>query len=363
MSDEKPASKALQLAWQGTRRATDSTHKHDKCQVAVVGIGGAGSRIIAQLARNGIRNAETIAIAADSLQLSTSQADQKLLINEKPTRGHPAIDKAQEQIKEVFSRTDIVIITASLDGRTGTKATPEVAGIAKEQGAITIGVVTKPFKSEKGRTRKTFRTLDKLRRNCDTLIVIDNNKLMEITPPLPMAEAFKIADKVVADTIEGFVETISTSNLVTPDPDDFKTVLRRGGVALVGVGESDAPNRAEEAVRNALSNPLLNTNYAEATGALVHVTGDIKMTAEEASRVGEIVTEMMRNDAQVIWGAQVDPRLNGKMRVTLVITGANPPQTLRRHGLLAPQLFNLETGLDPEKNLPVDLGLYQMEGF
>lgn len=363
MSDEKSTSKALQLAWQGAQRATDSTHKHDKCKVAVVGIGGAGSNIIAQLAKNGIRNAETIAIAADSLQLSTSQADQKLLINEKPTRGQPAIEKAQEQIKEIFSRTDIVIITAGLGGRTGTKATIEVAGIAKEQDAITIGVVTKPFRSEKGQTRKTFKALDKLRRSCDTLIVFDNNKLMEITPPLPMAEAFKIADKVVADTIEGLVETISTSNLVTPDPDDFKTVLRRGGVALVGVGESDAPNRAEEAVRNALSSPLLNTSYAKATGALVHVTGDIKMTAEEASRVSKTVTEMMRNDAQVIWGAQVDPRLNGKMRVTLVITGANPPQTLKRHRLISPQLFNLETQLEPEKELPVDLGLYQMEDF
>jgi cell division protein FtsZ len=363
MSGEKPTSKALQLAWQGTQRATDSTHRYDKCKVAVVGIGGAGSNIIAQLTKNGIRNAETIAIATDSLQLSMSQADQKLLINEKPTRGQPAIEKAREQIKEIFSRTDIVIITASLGGRTGTKATPEVAGIAKEQDAITIGVVTKPFRNEKGQTRKTLRTLDKLRRNCDTLIVIDNNKLLEVTPPLPMAEAFKIADKAVADTIEGLVETISTSNLVTPDPDDFKTVLRRGGVALVGVGESDAPNRAEEAVRNALNSPLLNTNYTKATGALVHVTGDSKMTAEEASRAGGMVTEMMRNDAQVIWGAQVDPRLNGKMRVTLVITGANAPQSLRRHGLIAPQLFNLETQSEPEKELLVDFGLYQMEDF
>jgi cell division protein FtsZ len=363
MPDEKPTSRALQLAWQGTQRATDSTHKHDKCKVAVVGIGGAGSNIIAQLAKNGIRNAETIAIAADSRQLSTSQADRQLSINEKPTRGHPAIDKAQEQIKEIFSRADIVIITASLGGRTGTKAAGEVAGIAKEQGAITIGVVTKPFRSTKGQTRKTLRTLDKLRRNCDTLIVIDNNKLMEITPPLPMAEAFKIADKGVADTIEGLVETISTSNLVTPDLDDFKTVLRRGRVALVGVGESDAPNRAEEAVRNALSSPLLNTNYTKATGARVHVTGDIKMTVEEASRVGETITEMVRNNPQVIWGAQVDPRLKGKMRVTLVITGASPPRPLRRQGFTAPQLFNLETQLEPEKELPVDLGLYQMEGF
>ena len=363
MSDEKPTSRALQLAWQGTQRASDSTHKHDKCRVAVVGIGGGGCDIIAQLARNGLRNAETIALAAESLQLNTSQADQKLLINAKPTRGHLAIDQVQEPIKETFSRTDVVIVTASLGGRTGAKATPEVAGIAKEHGAITIGVVTKPFRSEKSRTREAFRALDKLRRNCDTLIVIDNNKLMEITPPLPMAEALGIADKAVADVIEGIVDTISTSNLVTPNPDDFKTVLRRGGVALVGVGESDAPNRAEEAVRNALSSPLLNTHYAEATGALVHVTGDVKMTAEEASRVSEVVTEMMRNDAQVIWGAQVDPRLKGKLRVTLLITGATPPQTLRRRRGIAPQLFNLERGVAPEKELPVDLGLYQMEGF
>jgi cell division protein FtsZ len=363
MSGKEPTSKALQLAWQGTQRAADSTHTHGRCRVAVVGIGRAGSNVVGQLAKNGTRNAETIAVAADSLQLGTSREDRKLRINETPARAQPVTDKVWEQVREILSRTDIVIITPGLGSRDGMKATAEVAGAAKEQDVVTIGVVSKPFRSGKGRTRKTFRRLDKLRRSCDTLIVIDNDKLMEVTPPLPMAEAFKIADKVVADTIEGLVETISTSNLVAPDPDDFKTVLRQGGVALFGVGESDAPNRAEEAVRNALNSPLLNTNYAGATGALVHVTGDVKMTAEEASLVGKIVTETMRNDAQVIWGAQVDPRLNGKMRVTLVITGAAAPQPLRRHGLVAPHLFNLEAEFEPEKELPMDLGLYQMEDF
>ncbi|HVP16490.1 MAG TPA: hypothetical protein VMT42_03905, partial [candidate division Zixibacteria bacterium] len=199
------------------------------------------------------------------------------------------------------------------------------------------------------------------RRRCDTVVVIDNNKLMQLVPQLPISEAFRVADQVLANMIKGIVETISTPSLINLDFADFKTIVSRGGVAVVGVGESDAPNRAEEAVRNALRTPLLDVDYAGATGALVHVTGDNQMTIEEANRVGEIVTEMMDRSAMVIWGARVNPKQNGKLKVTLVMTGVNSPHILSGFGTIAPQLFNLEPYAEPEKPSNLDLGLYQME--
>jgi cell division protein FtsZ len=180
---------------------------------------------------------------------------------------------------------------------------------------------------------------------------------------LPINEAFRVADQVLANMIKGIVETISAPSLINLDFADFKTIVKRGGIAVVGVGESDAPNRAEEAVRNALRSPLLEVDYAGATGALIHVTGDAQMTIEEANRVGEIVTEMMDNHALVIWGARVSPEQQGKLKVTLVMTGVNSPHVLSGFGTIAPQLFNLEPFAEPEKPSEIDLNLYQMENF
>jgi cell division protein FtsZ len=238
-----------------------------------------------------------------------------------------------------------------------------VAEIARRKGAITVGVVTTPFRIEKGRSGFAATALTEMRRQCDTVVVIDNNKLMQLVPQLPIGEAFRVADQVLAKTIKGIVETISAPSLINLDFADFRTIVRRGGMAIVGVGESDAPNRAEEAVRNALTSPLLDVDYAGATGALIHVTGDNQMTIEEANRVGEIVTEMMDGNAMVIWGARVNPEQDGKLKVTLVMTGVNSPHVLSGFGAIAPQLFNMEPHAEPEKHLDLKLNLYQMESF
>jgi cell division protein FtsZ len=202
-----------------------------------------------------------------------------------------------------------------------------------------------------------------MRKYCDTVVVIDNNKLMQLVPQLPISEAFRVADQVLANMIKGIVETISEPSLINLDFADFRTIVKRGGVAVVGVGESDAPNRAEEAVRNALTSPLLDVDYAGATGALIHVTGDNQMTIEEANRVGEIVTEMMDGNALVIWGARVNPEQEGKLRVTLVMTGVNSPQVLSGLSNICPQLFNMDPHAQLEKQLELKTGLYQMESF
>jgi len=367
----QPAEHALKYAWQGM--TAQEILQSSNCRIVVVGVGGAGNNTVSRLMEMGITGAECIAINTDALHLTASRGHQKILIGEKLTKGlgvggdpklgRAAIEESKKHIEDLLSDAGIVFITAGLGGGTGTGAAPVIAEIARRKGAITVGVVTTPFRIEKGRVEYAAAALTEMRRNCDTVVVIDNNKLMQLVPQLPINEAFRIADQVLANMIKGIVETISAPSLINLDFADFKTIVKRGGVAVVGVGESDAPNRAEEAVRNALRSPLLDVDYAGATGALIHVTGDAHMTIEEANRVGEIVTEMMDTNALVIWGARVNPEQDGKLKVTLVMTGVNSPHILSGFGTIAPQLFNLEPYAEPEKKLDLNLNLYQMENF
>jgi len=343
------------------------------CRIMVIGVGGAGNNTVTRLMETGISGAECIAVNTDALHLNASRSHEKFLIGEKLTKGlgvggnpklgRAAIEESMKRIEDLLKDVDIAFITAGLGGGTGTGAAPVIAEIARRKGAITVGVVTTPFRIEKGRIEYAANALNEMRRHCDTVVVIDNNKLMQLVPQLPINEAFRVADQVLANMIKGIVETISAPSLINLDFADFKTIVRRGGVAVVGVGESDAPNRAEEAVKNALTSPLLDVDYMGATGALIHVIGDNHMTMEEANRVGEIITEMMDDDALVIWGARVNPELDSVLKVTLVMTGVKSPHLLSGFGTIAPQLFNLEPYAEPEKPLNVKLNLYQMENF
>jgi cell division protein FtsZ len=366
-----PSQQSLKYAWHETEN--EEIQPPGNCHIAVIGVGGAGNNTGTRLMEMNISGAECIAINTDALHLRISKANRKLLIGEKLTKGlgvggdpklgRAAIEESRRQVEDLLSNADIAFITAGLGGGTGTGAAPVVAEIARQKGAITVGVVTTPFRIEKGRMNYAAIALTEMRRQCDTVVVIDNNKLMQLVPQLPINEAFRVGDQVLANMIKGIVETISAPSLINLDFADFKTIVRRGGMAVVGVGESDAPNRAEEAVRNALRSPLLNVDYAGATGALIHVTGDSQMTIEEANRVGEIVTEMMNVNALVIWGARVNPKQSGKLRVTLVMTGVNSPHIPSGFEAIAPKLFNLEPYAEPEKPLDIKLSLYQLEKF
>jgi len=366
-----PTEQALRYTWHNM--ASEGIRQPGYCRIVVVGVGGAGNNTVTRLMEMGIAGAECIAINTDALHLGASRAHQKVLMGEKLTKGlgvggdpklgRAAIEESRKCIENLLCDVDIAFITAGLGGGTGTGAASVIAEIARRKGAITVGVVTTPFRIEKGRIEYAATALTEMRRQCDTVVVIDNNKLMQLVPQLPINEAFRVADQVLANMIKGIVETISAPSLINLDFADFRTIVKRGGVAVVGVGESDAPNRAEEAVRNALRSPLLNVDYAGATGALIHVTGDNQMTIEEANRVGEIITEMMDDHALVIWGARVNPEQNGKLKVTLVMTGVNSPHILSGFGTIAPQLFNLETFAEPEKPLNIELNLYQLENF
>ena len=361
--------RVLKYTWHGngTQGVMQTSYGH----IAVIGIGGAGNNTVTRLMEAGITSAECIAVNTDAAHLNASKANQKILIGEQLTKGlgvggnprlgKAAIEESKKRIESLLSDVDVAFITAGLGGGTGTGAAPVVAEIARRKGAVTIGVVTMPFRNEKGRNKCAANALTEMHRHCDTVVVIDDNKLMQLAPQLPVGDAFEVADQVLANMIKGIVETISTPSLINLDFSGFKTIVSHGGMAVVGLGESDAPNRAEEAVRNALRTPLLDVDYAGAKGALIHVTGDDQLTIEEANRVGEIVTQMMDGNALVIWGARINPQQAGKLKVTLVMTGVNSPHTLGGLAKVAPRLFNMEPFGESERRLNIDLDLYQME--
>ena len=360
---------SVKYTWHNTMN--QEIRQPDRCRTLVIGVGGAGCNTVTRVMEMGDTGIECVAINTDAVHLRACKASQKILIGERLTRGfgvggdpklgRAAIEESRAVVEDLLLGVDIVFLTAGLGGGTGTGAAPVVAEIARRKGAVVVGVVTMPFRIEKGRMKYAASALAEMRRQCDTVVVIDNNKLMHLAPQLPLGEAFRVADQVLARMIDGIVETISAPSLINLDFADFKTIVRRGGMAIVGVGESDAPNRAEEAVRNALRSPLLDVDYAGATGALIHVTGDSQMTIEEANRVGEIVTEMMDNDALVIWGARVNPELTGKLKVTLVMTGVESSDVPEELGTIAPQLFNMEPRSGLERHLGIELNLYQLE--
>jgi cell division protein FtsZ len=236
-----------------------------------------------------------------------------------------------------------------------------VAEIARQKGAIVVGVVTMPFRHEKGRFDYAIDGLTKMRKTTHTTVIIDNNKLMDLVPQLPINTAFSFADSILANMVKGIVETIALPSLINLDFADFRTIMTKGDVAIVGMGQSNSPERAEEAARNALEHMLLDVDYSGADGALIHISGGPDMSLGEAVRAAEYVTEMMGDKAMVIWGSRVDPDLNDMLRVTLVLTGIRSPHLVSGYEIPVVQLHQLEPYAQPETHLGIDFGLYDIE--
>jgi cell division protein FtsZ len=248
-----------------------------------------------------------------------------------------------------------------MGGGTGTGAAPVVAEIARQKGAIVVGVVTMPFRHEKGRFDLAIEGLNKMRKATHTTVIIDNNKLMDLVPQLPINAAFTFADSILANMVKGIVETIAMPSLINLDFADFRTIMTKGDVAIVGMGQSNSPERAEEAARNALDHMLLDVDYSGADGALIHVSGGPDMSLGEAVRAAETVTEMMNEKAMVIWGSRVDPDLEDMLRVTLVLTGIRSPHLVSGYEIPAINLYQMEPHARYEIPLGINFGLYDME--
>ncbi len=309
-----------------------------QANIKVIGAGGAGNNMVNWLYMKGIKGAEIIACNTDQQHLKMIQADRKFLIGKDVTRGlgcggfpEKGAEAAQESIqliKESLKDADMCFVCAGMGGGTGTGAAPIIAQTARDAGAIVIGTVTMPFKIERARVDKAEFGLQQLRKVSDTVIVIDNNRLVQIAGNLPVQQAFAVANELIATMIKGIVETIAVPSLVNLDYADVKTIMTDGGVAAIGVGASDTANRVEEAVKGALSNPLLDISYEGATGAIIHISGGPDLTLDEISKVGELVTESMDDDANVIWGARVSEDMKGKLTVMTIITGVKSPWIL-----------------------------------
>ena len=329
----------IQNALEASQNVVNQDLEIGQANIKVIGVGGGGSNATTWLYKKGLKGAEIIALNTDKQHLDLMGADKKVLIGRDLTKGLGAggfanvgMEAAKEQmaeLKEILRGTDMVFVCAGMGGGTGTGAAPVVAQIAREAGAIVIGTVTTPFSIERARVDKAEFGLQQLRSISDTVIVIDNNRLVQIAGNLPVQQAFAVANELIATMIKGIVEIIAVPSLVNLDYADVKAIMTNGGVSVVGVGERDSSERrVEEATKRALTNPLLDVSYKGATGALIHVSGGPDMTLDEVSRVGELVTDSLDDDANCIWGARIDDVLKGKIRVMTIITGVQSPYVL-----------------------------------
>ena len=310
-----------------------------RTNIKIIGCGGGGSNTIDRLANTGIVGAELYAANTDAQHLLITKAPHKILLGRRVTRGlgagalpqvgEEAAREAEDEIKKALQGSDIVFVTCGLGGGTGTGSAPFVAHIAKEQGALTIAICTYPFTAEGAiRAENAEWGLDRLRNIADTVIVIPNDKLLEVVPKLSVNAAFKVADEVLMRSIKGITEIVTKPGLVNLDFNDIKTVMKAGGVAMIGLGEADGDDRAVNAVNEAINSPLIELDVSQATAALVNVTGGPDMTVTEAEQVAEVIQSKIAPGARIIWGAAVDPSMDKTVRVMLVATGVKSKQIL-----------------------------------
>ncbi|MFQ6060682.1 MAG: cell division protein FtsZ [Thermoplasmata archaeon] len=309
-----------------------------KTNIKIIGIGGAGSNTIDRLVEAGVLGAELYAANTDAQHLLVVRSPNKILLGRRSTRGlgagalpqvgEEAAREAEEELRASLQGGDMVFITCGLGGGTGTGGAPFIASLAREMGALTIAICTLPFRAEGAiRTENAEYGLEKLRNFTDTVIVIPNDKLVELVPRLSLNAAFKVADEVLMRAIKGVTEIITKPGLVNLDFNDIKTVMKGGGVAMIGLGESsDSDMRSEEAIESAINSPLVDVDISSASGALVNVTGGSDMSVGEAEKVAEILQSRINPNARIIWGAVVDPSLEDRMRVMLIVTGVKSKQ-------------------------------------
>ncbi|MFA5358107.1 MAG: cell division protein FtsZ [archaeon] len=305
-------------------------------KIMVIGVGGAGCNAVNRIADMGVSGAQLVAINTDKQHLAIVNDDlTKILIGKSVTRGlgaggYPEVgaksaEVSRNALEEILSGVDMLFVSAGMGGGTGTGAAPVVSEIAKAQGAIVIAIVTYPFALEKARLIKAEEGIEALRKVTDTVVVIDNNRLVELVPNLPIQDAFKVADEVIARTVRGITETITQPSLINLDYADVRSIMSNKGLSVIAVGESKSVDKVNEVVEDTLKNALLDIDVRGATGCLIHITGGPDLTLGEANTVGEMLTEKIDPKATVIWGARVDPSFENRMEVICIFTGIHSP--------------------------------------
>jgi cell division protein FtsZ len=352
----------MQEALKNSESMVDTSElKVGQANIKIIGVGGAGNNMVSWLHKKGVSGAEVFVVNTDKQHLDVSSADRKILIGKELTRGlgcggflekgREAAKESINELKEIIKGSDMVFICSGEGGGTGTGAAPVIAQLAKEVGSIVIGTVTMPFNIEKARVDKAEFGLQQLRQVSDTVIVIDNNRLVNIAGQLPIKQAFAVANELISTMIKGIVETIAVPSLVNLDYADVKTIMTNGGVSVIGIGESNSENKVKEAVHRALSNPLLDVNYEGATGALIHITGGEDLLLDDIEKIGEMITSSLDKDANVIWGARIEAGMEDKLRIMTIITGVKSPYVLGKTNIFAErkekaQVLSQELGID-----------------
>lgn len=309
------------------------TNMDQLATIKVIGVGGGGSNAVNRMIEHGVQGVEFIAVNTDAQALNLSKAEVKLQIGEKLTRGlgaganpevgRKAAEESKEQVEEALQGADMVFVTAGMGGGTGTGAAPVIAQIAKELGALTVGVVTRPFTFEgRKRSAQAITGIDSLKNNVDTLIVIPNDRLLEIVDKnTPMLEAFREADNVLRQGVQGISDLIAVPGLINVDFADVKTIMADKGSALMGIGVATGENRAQEAAKKAISSPLLETSIDGAHGVLMNISGGNNLSLFEVQEAADIVTSAADQEVNVIFGSVINENLKDEIVVTVIATG------------------------------------------
>jgi len=301
--------------------------------IKVVGVGGAGGNAVNRMITAGLRGVEFIAVNTDKQALDVSKAEERIQIGDKLTRGlgaggDPCVgecsaEESKAEIAEAIKGADMVFVTSGMGGGTGTGAAPIVAEVAKEMGILTVGVVTKPFPFEgKRRMTQAEKGIENLKQNVDTLITIPNEKLLQVVEKqTSVVEALRMADDVLRQGVQGISDLITIPGLVNLDFADVKSIMMNAGVAHMGLGRATGENRAQEAARQAVSSPLLETSITGATDAIINVTGGNNLTLFEVEEAVEIIRTSANTDINTIFGAVINENLNDEIIVTVIATG------------------------------------------
>lgn len=301
-------------------------------QIKVVGVGGAGNNAVNRMIQYGLGGVEFIAVNTDKQALYLSRANQKLQVGEKVTKGlgagalpeigEKAAEESREEIANALKGSDLVFITAGMGGGTGTGAAPVIAQIAMELGVLTIGVVTKPFSFEGSRRMKNADSgIQKLRENVDTLVIIPNERLLSVVGRAALVDAFKVADDVLRQGVQGISDLISKPSLINLDYADLRTIMKSAGLAHMGIGYADGDKRALEAARQAIESPLLETSIDGARGVLINITGGPDLGLAEIDEAASIIHEAADPDANIIFGADISDDMGDGVRITVIATG------------------------------------------